>query len=447
MGSGKWGNSARLLYAWYLHLGSYDAQPRAWSSYIEIHHSENKEKIPMTKEKKWGPDTAALHAGYSPIPMDMTAFRSFVPPIIQSAIYPLSDVDHYTRIVNGLEPGYDYGRNSNPTVDVLQKRLAALEGGEAALATPSGMHACFVVTCHLTTPGDEFITSHRIFGENYEMMFHLAPEKMGLKPRLVQNPEDLGEWERLITPKTRFLWVETPGNPTLFITDIAGVAELAHAHDLPLIVDNTLATPVLQRPIELGADIVVHSLTKFMIGNGTIVGGSVVGNEKLIREMVSTIAAVGSIMPPFNAWLALLSLETLPIRMARHSSNAEQVAAFLAQHSKIKGVNYPTSPDFPRRELAKRQMPDGFGGLISFVVEGGIEGAKKVIEAFQLVSIVPSFGTSRTIVAHPATHTHCNMKREEREAVGIFDGLIRLSVGLEGPEDIIADLEQALDTL
>ncbi len=401
----------------------------------------------MANEKKWGPSTTALHAGYSPVPMDMTAFRSFVPPVIQSAIYPLSDVDHYTRIVNGVEPGYDYGRNRNPTVDVLQKRLAALEGGEAALATPSGMHACFVVTRHLTKVGDEFISSHRIFGEAYELFFRKAPDWTGVTPRLVQNPGDLGEWERLITPKTRFLWVETPGNPTLFVTDIAGLAEIAHAHGLPLIVDNTLATPMLQQPLELGADIVVHSLTKFMIGNGTIVGGSVVGNQGLIREMVSTLAAVGSIMSPFDAWLALLSLETLPIRMARHSSNAEQVAAFLAQHSKIKGVNYPTSPDFPQLELAKRQMPNGFGGLMSFVVEGGLEGAVKVIEDFQLISIVPSFGTSRTIVTHPATHTHCNMKPEEREAVGIFDGLIRLSVGLESPEDIITDLEQALNKL
>ena len=293
----------------------------------------------MTKEREFGLGTAALHAGYRPIPMDMTAFRSFVPPVIQSAIYHLSDVDHYTRIVNGLEPGYDYGRNSNPTVDVLQKRLAALEGGEAALATPSGMHACFVVTRHLTKVGDEFITSHRIFGEAYELFFLKSPG-WGITPRLVQNPEDLGEWERLITPKTRFLWVETPGNPTLFVTDIAGLAEIAHAHGLPLIVDNTLATPMLQHPLELGADIVVHSLTKFMTGNGTIVGGSVVGNKELIRKMVSTIAAVGSIMSPFDAWLALLSLETLPLRIARHSSNAEQVAAFLAQLPKIKGVNW-----------------------------------------------------------------------------------------------------------
>jgi len=401
----------------------------------------------VAEKKKWSLGTAALHAGYSPIPMDMTAFRSFVPPIIQSALYPLSDIDHYTRIVDGVEPGYDYGRNSNPTVDVLQKRLAALEGGEAALATPSGMHACFVVTRHLTKVGDEVVTSHRIFGEAYDMFFRMAPERMGITPRLVQNPEDLGEWERLITPRTRYLWAETPSNPTLFVTDIAGLADMAHAHGLPLIVDNTLATPMLQHPLELGADIVVHSLTKFMTGNGTIVGGSVVGKKGLIREMVSTIACVGSILSPFDAWLALLSLETLPIRMARHSSNAEQVATFLAQHSKIKGVNYPTVPEYPQRELAKRQMPDGFGGLLSFVVDGGKEGAVKVTNAFHLISIVPSFGTSRTIATHPATHTHCNMKPEEREAVGIYDGLIRLSVGLEDPGDLIADLEQALDKL
>ncbi len=401
----------------------------------------------MTKDKKWSLDTAALHAGYNPIPMDMSAFRSFVPPLIQSAVYPLSDVDHYTRIVKGIESGFDYGRNSNPTVDVLQKRLAVLEGGEAALALPSGMHACFAVTRHLTEVGDEFITSHRIFGEAYEMFFNKIPRWAGITPRLIHNPDDLSEWERLITPKTRFLWVETPGNPTLFATDIAGVAKIAHAHDLPLIVDNTLATPILQHPIELGADIVVHSLTKFMCGYGTVVGGSVVGNKKLIREMVSTIAAIGSIMSPFDAWLMLLSLETLPIRMARHSSNAEQVTAFLDQHSKIKSINYPTAPDYPQKELAKRQMPDGFSGLMSFVVEGGLKGAVKLADSFELIPIVPSFGTSRTIVTHPATHTHCNMKQEERDEVGIFDGLIRLSVGLEDPKDIIADLEQALDKI
>lgn len=400
------------------------------------------------EKKKWGVSTTALHAGYSPVSkVDMRLFRSFVPPLIQSAIYPLDDIDHYTRIVQGLEPGYDYGRNSNPTVDVLQKRLAALEGGERAVVTPSGMHAVFALTHHLAKVGDEIVTTHRIFGEAYTMFFQLAPERMDITPRLVKNPGDLEEWERNITPKTRFLWVETPSNPTLFITDIAGVAEIAHAHNIPLIVDNSLVTPCLQQPMALGADIVVLSLTKFLTGNGTVVGGAAIGSDELIRGIVSTIAYIGAIGSPFDAWLVLMSLETLPLRMARHSSNAEKVAAYLAQHYKVSRVNYPSVPDYPQRELAKRQMPNGFGGLLSFVVDGGKGGAVKVTNALELITLIPSFGTSRTIITHPATHTHCNMTPEEREAVGIYDGLLRLSVGLEDPEDIIADLDQALDRL
>ena len=401
----------------------------------------------MAERKKWGQSTTALHAGYSPVPMDMTAFRSFVPPIIQSAVYPLSDVDHYTRIVYDGEPGYDYGRNSNPTVDVLNKRLAALEGAEAGVATPSGVHACFLPLTHLAQVGDEIVTTHRIFGEAYTMFYQMAPEKLGIKTLLVEDPGDLDEWESKITEKTRFLWAETPSNPTYFVMDIAGLAEVAHSHDIPLIVDNTLATPILQKPIAMGADIVVHSLTKFMGGQGAIVGGSIVGKKELIQKMVSTIARVGSIMSPFDAWLVLMSLETLPLRMERHSANAEKLVEYLSQHPKVKGINYPSMPDHPQRELAKKQMPDGFGGLLSFEVEGGREGAVKAINSFRLIPIIPSFGTSRTIATHPATHTHCNMTLEERAAVGIYEGLIRLSVGLEDLEDIIIDLDQAFKNI
>jgi len=400
----------------------------------------------MAEREKWGKSTTALHAGYSPVPMDMTPFRSFVPPVVQSAVFPLSDVDHYTRIVHDEEPGYDYGRNSNPTVDVLHQRLAALEGGEAALATPSGVHACFLTLQHLTQAGDEIVTSHRIFGEAYGMFYKMAPEKMGITTHLVEDPGDLDEWNDKITPKTRFLWAETPSNPTYFVMDIAGLAEVAHAHNIPLVVDNTLATPCLQQPLAMGADIVVHSLTKFMSGQGAIVGGSIVAKKELIRNMVSTIARVGSIMSPFDAWLVLMSLETLPLRMARHSSNAEKLVEYLSQHPKVKGINYP-GPQHPQWELARRQMPDGFGGLLSFEVKGSREGAVQVINSFRLIPIIPSFGTSRTIATHCATHTHSNMAPEEREAVGIYDGLIRLSIGLEDPEDLIADLDQALEGL
>jgi cystathionine beta-lyase/cystathionine gamma-synthase len=399
-------------------------------------------------DKQRGQGSNATHAGYSPLPLDMTQFRSFVPPIIQSAIYPLESVDQYTRISQGLEPGYNYGRTMNPTVDVLQKRLAALEGGESALATASGMHGVFALTYHLAKVGDEIVTSHMTYGEAYRLFFQLAPERMGITPRFVGNPADLEDWERQITPKTRFVWAETPSNPTLFVTDIAGLAEITHAHNVPLIVDSTLATPCLLRPLDIGADIVLHSLTKFICGNGTIVGGAIIGSDELIVDIrKSTLGYIGATMSPFDAWLTLMSMETLPARIVQHCSSTEQVAAFLAQHSRVRSVNYPSLPDHPQHALAKRQMPKGFGGMLSFVVDGGREGAVKAIEACRMIAIVPSFGTSRSIATHPATHTHDRMIPQEREAAGIYDGLIRLSIGLEDPEDIIFDLEQALNQL
>jgi len=399
----------------------------------------------MVDEQR-GQGSKAVHAGYSPLPLDMTLFRSFVPPIIQSAIYPLDSVDQYTRISQGLEPGYHYGRTVNPTVDVLQKRLAALEGGERALATASGMHAVFALTYHLAKVGDEIVTSHMIYGEAHRLFFELAPERMGITPRFVENPTDLGDWERQITPRTRFVWAETPSNPTLFVTDITRLAEITKAHNVPLIVDSTLATPCLLRPLDLGADIVLQSLTKFICGNGTIVGGAIIGSDELIMDIrKNTLGYIGATMSPIDAWLTLMSIETLPARMAQHCSSTEQVAAFLAQHPRVRSVNYPSLPDHPQHALAKQQMPKGFGGMLSFVVDGDRQAAVKTIEAFQMIAIVPSFGTSRTIATHPATHTHDRMTPQEREAAGIFDGLIRLSVGLEDPGDIISDLEQALN--
>jgi O-acetylhomoserine/O-acetylserine sulfhydrylase-like pyridoxal-dependent enzyme len=402
----------------------------------------------VSEERKWGDGTTALHTGYSPVPLDMTLFRSFVPPIIESSVYPFESVAHGARVLQHKEPGYYYGRMNNPTVDVLQKRLAALEGGESALATASGMHGVFALTNHLAKVGDEIVTSHMIYGEAYKLFFQLAPERLGITPRFVNDPADLDDWERQITPKTRFVWAETPSNPTTFITDIAGLAEITHAHNVPLIVDNTLATPSLLRPLELGADIVLLSLTKFVGGQGSIVGGAVIGSEDLIEDMAArTLGYIGSTMSPIDAWLTLMSVETLPLRMSKHSRNAETVAAYLAQHPKVREVNYPGLPEHPQYELARRQMPDGCGGMMSFEVEGGLEGAATVMESCQMIPIVVTFGTSRTVATHPASHTHWPMSREEREAAGIYDGLIRLSIGLEDAEDIIADLEQALDRL
>jgi methionine-gamma-lyase len=399
-------------------------------------------------KEEWGEGTKALHTGYGPVPLDMTLFRSFVPPIIESSAYPFESVAHGARVLQHREPGFYYGRMNNPTVDVLQKRLAALEGGESALATASGMHGVFALTTHLARVGDEMVTSHMIYGEAYRLFFELAPERLGITPRFVRDPGNLDDWERQITPKTRFVWAETPSNPTTFVTDIAGLAEITRAHNVPLIVDNTLATPCLQRPLEMGADIVLLSLTKFVGGQGSIVGGAVIGSEDLIEDMLAhTLGYIGATMSPIDAWLTLLSIETLPLRMSRHSKNAQQVAAYLAQHPKVRRVNYPGLPSHPQYELARRQMPDGCGGMMSYEVQGGVDGASTVMESSQMIPIAVTFGTSRSVATHPASHTHWPMTREEREAAGIYDGLIRLSVGLEDPEDLLADLEQALDRL
>jgi len=401
-----------------------------------------------TSEKEWQMGTRALHSGYGPVPLDMTLFRSFVPPIIESAAYPFESVAHGARVLQHQQSGFYYGRMNNPTVDILQKRLAALEGGESALATASGMHGVFALTTHLAKVGDEIVTSHMIYGEAYRLFFQLAPERLGITPRFVQDPGDLDEWERQITPKTRFVWAETPSNPTTFVTDIAGLAEITRAHNVPLIVDNTLATPALLRPLDLGADIVLLSLTKFVGGQGSIVGGAVIGREELIEDILSsTLGYIGATMSPIDAWLALMSIETLPLRMTRHSQNAQKVAAFLDQHPKVIRVNYPGLPSHPQYELARRQMPKGCGGMLSYQVQGGLEGAATVMESSQMIPIAVTFGTSRTVTTHPASHTHWPMTQEEREAAGIYDGLIRMSVGMEDPEDLIADLEQSLDRL
>ncbi len=401
-----------------------------------------------SNQKNWTESTKALHSGYSPVPMDMTQFRSFVPPIIESSVYPFENVAHGARVLQHKEPGFYYGRMNNPTVDVLQQRLAALEGGESALSMASGMHGVFALTNHLARVGDEIVTSHMIYGEAYKLFFKLAPERLGITPRFVDNPADLDQWERQITPKTRFVWAETPSNPTTFVTDIAGLAEITRAHNIPLIVDNTLATPCLLRPLEMGADIVLLSLTKFVCGQGSIVGGAVIGSQELIDDMHgNTLGYIGSTMPPMEAWLTLMSIETLPLRMAKHSKNAEKVARFLAKHPKVLGVNYPGIPSHPQYELAKHQMPDGCGGMMSFEVQGGVEGASTVMESSEMIPIAVTFGTSRTVATHPASHTHWPMTPEEREAAGIFDGLIRLSVGLEDPDDLIADLQQALEKI
>lgn len=385
-----------------------------------------------------GFDTRALHSGFRPLE-DVEEFRSFAVPIVQSMTYPYECFEKF--------PNYIYGRSKTPTVSVLEKRLAALEGGEACVTACSGSQALFQLVFTIARPGDNVVTTLNTFGEGYKQAATIFPERCNVEFRFVRDFTNLAAWDEAIDERTKLVWVETPSNPCLQVTDIQGVAEVAHRHGVPLMVDNTTATPALQKPMELGADIILLSLTKFLCGNATVLGGAVIGPEALIEDIRwNTTEFVGAILQPFEAWLMLQYLETLSLRMERHSQNAQRIAEFLDQHPKIKHVNYPGLPNHPQAELARRQMKAN-GGLLSFVVPNGMQGAAKVMNSFRLITHAVTFGTSRTICMHPRTITHEHMTQEERDAAGIDDGLIRLSVGLENVEDIIADLDQALAKL
>jgi len=385
-----------------------------------------------------GFDTRALHAGFHP-QQDLEAFRSFVPPITQSMTFPYKSFDRIPCPV--------YGRTRTPTNSLLEERLASLEGGEACITAGSGSQALFNLIFTIARPGDNVVTSLNIFGEGYKQAAAIFPQRCQVEFRFVQDPGNPDAWNSLIDGKTRLVWVETPSNPCLFITDIAAVADVAHSRNVPLMVDNTTATAALQTPMDMGADIILLSITKFLAGNATVIGGAIVGPESLVEDIRwNTTEYLGSVIPPLEAWMTLQYLETLSMRMQRHSSNAQAIAAYLASHPRVTRVNYSGLPDHPQYELAKKQM-QAHGGLLSFVVQNGMAGAAAVMNAFKLVVHAVTFGTSKTICMHPATITHEHMTPRERTEAGIDDGLIRFSVGLENPEDIIADLDQALSKI
>lgn len=392
-------------------------------------------------ERRVGPDaelgfdTRALHAGFHPLE-SVDDFRSFVPPIVQSVTYPY---ERFDQIPNPV-----YARTKTPTTAVLEQRLAALEGGEACVTAASGSQALFNLVFTLARPGDNVVTSLNIYGEGYKQAASIFPERCGVDFRFVEDAADAAAWEAAIDDRTVLVWLETPSNPCLFVADIAAVADAAHARGVPLLVDNTTATAALQQPMELGADIVLLSITKFLCGNGSVLGGAIVGPEALVEDIRwNTTEFVGAVLQPFEAWLTLQFLETLSLRMARHSANAQRVAEFLVDHPRVEHVNYPGLPDHPQHDLAQRQMVAG-GGMLSFVAPGGMGGAARVIDSFQLITHAVTFGTSRTICMHPPTITHEHMTPAERASAGIADGLIRLSVGLEDVDDLIVDLDQAL---
>ncbi len=399
---------------------------------------DSKKPKPRGIDTHWGFNTRALNSGFKPAD-NMDRFRSFTPPIVQSVTSPY---ERFEKI-----PCPVYGRTMSPTNSVLESRLASLEGGEACITAGSGSQSLFQLMFTMARPGDNVVTSLNIFGEGYQQAATIFPERCHVDFRFVSHPGDPASWDRQIDKNTKLVWVETPSNPCLFLTDITKVADVAHAQGVPLLVDNTTATAALQNPLALGADIILLSITKFLAGNATVLGGAIIGPEDLVEDIRwNTTEFIGAIMQPHDAWMTLQYLETLSMRMMRHSENAQMVADHLNQHPKVMHVNYPGLPGHSQHALAACQMR-AHGGLMSFVVEGGISGAAIVMDSFKLVVHAVTFGTSRTICMHPATITHEHMTPEERAEAGIEDGLIRFSVGLEDPQDIIDDIDQALSKL
>jgi O-succinylhomoserine sulfhydrylase len=342
----------------------------------------------------------------------------------------------------GSEPGNIYARFTNPTVRYFEDRLAALEGGEACVATSTGMSAILAVMLGLLKAGDHVVCSRAVFGTTTLLLQNIVG-KFGVAFSFV-DLTDMAGWEAALQPNTRLLFVETPANPLTEIVDIRELADLAHRNGSLLVVDNCFCTPALQRPLELGADIVVHSATKYLDGQGRALGGAVVGDKQRVgKEVYGVLRNGGVSMSPFNAWIFLKGLETLSLRMRAHCDNALQLAQWLEAHPAIERVHYPGLASHPQHALARRQQ-SGFGGIVSFIVNGGQDAAWQVIDATQMLSITANLGDTKTTITHPATTTHGRLTPEQKVRAGIADGLVRVSVGLESIRDIQRDLARGL---
>lgn len=343
----------------------------------------------------------------------------------------------------GDEPGNIYSRFTNPTTQAFERRLALMEGGEACVATASGMAAIMSLCVALLQAGDHIVCSRSVFGTTTTLFDKYLP-RFGIDTRFV-GMNDMQEWQRAIRPNTRLLFLETPSNPLIEVADIRALADLAHDNDCLLVVDNCFCTPVLQRPLDFGADLVVHSATKYLDGQGRIVGGAVVGPRQLVAEEIfAVLRTTGPSLSPFNAWVALKGLETLSLRMQAHSRQAMQLADFLLQQPGVEQVYYPGLESHPQHQLACTQQ-QGFGGVVSFVLKGGREHAWRVIDATRMLSITANLGDVKTTITHPATTTHGRVSAELKRQVGITEGLVRVAVGLENIEDIVEDLARGLD--
>ncbi len=379
--------------------------------------------------------TKQIHAGVQPDP----ATGAILTPIYQSTTYVQDSVDRY------LAKGYSYSRTANPTVRALEKKLATLEGGVDATCFSSGMAAIHAVLLAFLKAGDHAIVSDVAYGGTYRLCTKIVA-RFGVTFTFADtsNPDDV---RRHLRDETRLILTETPANPTLKLTDIAAISDIARERGIPHAVDNTFLTPYYQRPLELGADLVIHSTTKYLDGHNATIGGAVVSRTPEQDEALRFVQnATGTIMSPQVAWLTLQGCKTLSVRMERQSANAMAIAEFLQSHPKVERVCYPGLPSFPQHELARRQAT-GFGAMVWFEVKGGVAAGKKLMDSVKLWSLAENLGSVESLVTHPVTMTHADVDEAERKRVGITDGLVRLSVGMEDVDDLIADLKQALDAV
>lgn len=421
-------------------------------------------------ENKLHFDTLQVHAGQEPDPT--TGSRAV--PIYQTTAYNFKDTDHAANLFALKEFGNIYSRIMNPTCDVLEKRIAALEGGVAALAVASGSAAITYAIMNIASNGDEIVSASSLYGGTYNLFANTLP-KYGITTYFV-DPDDAENFARVITAKTKAIFIETIGNPSANIIDIAAVAAIAKEHKIPLIVDNTFATPYLCRPLELGANIVVHSATKFIGGHGTTIGGLIVdggnfdwaasgrflefttpdksynglvysesfGNlAYILKARVQLLRDTGACLSPFNAFMLLQGLETLSLRVERHIQNAQKIAEYLQNHPQVSWVNYPGLADNKYHALAQKYLPLGAGSIFTFGIKGGAEAAKKFVGSLKIFSLLANVADAKSLVIHPASTTHAQLNSEQQVSAGVAPDLLRLSIGIEDVRDLIADLEQA----
>ncbi len=422
----------------------------------------------------WKFETQQIHSGAQPDPVT----NARATPIYQTTAYVFNSADHAASLFSLSEFGNIYTRIQNPTQDVVEQRVAALEGGTAALLLASGQSATTLSILNIAQAGDHIVASSSIYGGTYNL-FKYTLAKLGIETTFVEDQDNIDEWTRAVKPNTKLFFAETIGNPKINLLDIRGVADAAHAAGLPLIVDNTIASPYLVRPLEHGADIVVHSATKFLGGHGTVMGGVIVDGGKfawsknvekfpgltepdpsyhgasyttvlgdsiayVIKARVQLLRDLGPAIAPASAWQLIQGIETLSLRMERHVQNAQKVAEWLEARPEVSSVSYAGLPSSPWFERAKKYSPLGAGAVLSFELKGGVEAGRHLVDNVELFSHVANIGDVRSLVIHPASTTHSQLTPEQQLTAGVTPGLVRLSVGLENIDDIIADLEQAL---